>query len=271
MGLLSGVKSFLLEKFWLPIIDETVFYNPFNTAVYSGLFALTAAYIGYPVIKKLDIDLNKEFFLGIAPFVFLGGAARGLKDINAVNTIILETPFIYLLMFGTVIASIILSRKLESKTSYSYHKILSAIGTVILLISLSFYRVNNFPGFAMITATLGTTMILGYSILKLVKPGFLKPEFYIPIVSHYFDAGITGIALMFPRTGEKHVLARFFIDVFGSLKGMYIMKSLIIPPAVYYILKNVEGDEKIYYLFLISVLGIAIATRNLLTFITLSG
>ncbi|PSH02212.1 MAG: hypothetical protein BRC26_01710, partial [Nanohaloarchaea archaeon QH_8_44_6] len=72
-------------------------------------------------------------------------------------------------------------------------------------------------------------------------------------------------------TAEKHVLARFFIDTFGSLKGMFLMKTLVIVPAVYYILKNVEGDEKMYYLFLISVLGIAIATRNLLTFVTLSG
>jgi len=271
MGLLSGVKSFLLEKFWLPIIDETVFYNPVNTAVYSGLFALAAAYIGYPTIKKLDIELDREFFTGIAPFVFLGGAVRGLKDIDALNTIILETPFIYLLMFGIVVASIILSRKLESETSYSYYKILSAIGTVILLISLSFYSINNFSGFTMIVAALASTIILGYSILKLVKPDLVKPEFYIPVASHYFDAGVTGIALMFPRTVEKHVLARFFIDIFGSLKGMFLMKTLVIVPAVYYILKNVEGDEKMYYLFLISVLGIAIATRNLLTFVTLSG
>jgi uncharacterized membrane protein len=50
MSWLGGVKSFLLEKFWRPIIDESVFYNPFNTAVYSGLFALAAAYIGFPAL-----------------------------------------------------------------------------------------------------------------------------------------------------------------------------------------------------------------------------
>jgi hypothetical protein len=32
----------------------------------------------------------------------------------------------------------------------------------------------------------------------------------------------------------------------------------------------VEGDEKLYYLFLISVLGFAIGTRNILSFLTLS-
>ncbi|MFQ3275124.1 MAG: putative membrane protein, partial [Candidatus Nanohaloarchaea archaeon] len=71
-------------------------------------------------------------------------------------------------------------------------------------------------------------------------------------------------------TAEKHVLARLFIDIFGSLGGMFLMKTIIIVPAVYYIIQNVDGDEKMYYLFLISVLGFAIGTRNILSFITLS-
>lgn len=270
MSLFSGVKSFILEKFWLPIVDETVFYNPFNTALYSAVFALAAAYIGYPTIKKLNIDLNHEFFIGVAPFVFLGGSIRSLKDIEAFNTILLETPFIYFLMFGLVVASIIVSKKISKKTDLEYHKVLSGIGISILLLSLSFYSINNLTGLSMITAVMLLTGITGYGLLKLLKPELLKPEFYIPVFSHYFDAGVTGIALMFPGTAEKHVLAGYFIDVFGPLSGMYLMKTIVIVPAVYYIIKNVEGDEKMYYLFLISVLGFAIATRNLLSFITLS-
>ncbi|MFT4867492.1 MAG: putative membrane protein [Candidatus Nanohaloarchaea archaeon] len=270
MSLFSGVKSFLLQKFWLPIVDETVFYNPFNTAVYSAVFALAAAYIGYPTIKKLNIDLNREFFIGVAPFVFLGGSIRSLKDINALETILLETPFIYFLMFGLVVGSIVLSRKISSRTEKSYHRILSGIGIFLLLGSLSFYSINNFTGFTAIVAVLGVTAVAGYSLLKLFKPELLEPEFYIPIFSHYFDAAITGVALMFPGTAEKHVLARLFIDIFGSLGGMFLMKTIIIVPAVYYIIQNVDGDEKMYYLFLISVLGFAIGTRNILSFITLS-
>jgi uncharacterized membrane protein len=270
MSLFSGVKSFLFEKFWLPIVDETVFYNPFNTALYSAIFALAAAYIGYPTIKKLDLDLNREFFIGVAPFVFLGGAIRSLKDIDALNTVLLETPFIYFLMFGLVVGSIILAKKTAERTDLEYYRILSGVGLVLLLVSLSFFSINNFSGLVMIAAVIITTGIVGYSLLKILRPELLRPEFYIPVFSHYFDAGVTGVALMFPGTAEKHVLARFFIDIFGSITGMFLMKTLIIIPAVYYIMKNVEGDEKRYYLFLISVLGFAIATRNILSFITLS-
>ncbi|MFT4892267.1 MAG: putative membrane protein [Candidatus Nanohaloarchaea archaeon] len=270
MSLFSWVKSFLLEKFWTPIVNESVFYNPFNTAVYSAVFALAAAYIGYPTIKKLNIDLDREFFIGVAPFVFLGGSIRSLKDINAFDTILLETPFIYFLMFGLVVGAIIFSKKVGEKTDLKYYQTLSSVGLILLLGSLSFYSINNFSGFIMILTVMGLTSIAGYSILKLVRPELLKPQFYIPVFSHYFDAGVTGVALMFPGTAEKHVLARFFIDIFGSLSGMFIMKTLIIVPAVYYIIRNVEGDEKMYYLFLISVLGFAIGTRNILSFLTLS-
>lgn len=270
MSLFSGVKSFILEKFWRPVVDETVFYNPFNTAVYSVFFAVAAAYIGYPTIKKLGVDLDRNFFTGIAPFVFLGGAVRSLKDINVFSSIVLETPFIYFLMFGLTAGSVIVSKKIESWKNIPYHRTLFGTGISMLALSLSFYSVNNFTGLVMALAALLTVTVIFYGLLKFLKPELLAAGFYIPIVSHYFDATVTGIALMFPGTAEKHVLARLFIDIFGSLNGMLIMKTLVIVPSVYYINKNTGGDKKKYYLFLISVLGIAIGTRNLLSFVTLT-
>lgn len=270
MSLYTGVKSFLLEKFWTPVVDESVFYNPFNTALYSGLFAVAAAYIGYPVLKKLDVKLDRDFFKGIAPFIFLGGSVRSLKDIDAFQTILLETPFIYLVMFGLVVGSIALSKEISDKTDYGYSRILSVIGSVLLVLSLSFFSVQKVSGFAMILSALGVTAIILYSLLKLFRPDLLSYEFFIPVFSHYMDAAVTGVALLFPGTYEKHVLARFFIDQLGSIPGMYTMKTLVIVPAVIYIIRNVEGEEKLYYLFLITVLGVAISTRNLLSFISIS-
>ncbi|MFB6209630.1 MAG: DUF63 family protein [Candidatus Nanohaloarchaea archaeon] len=265
-----SVKRFLVEKFWNPIVNESVFYNPFNTAAYSLIFALAAAYIGYPLLKKLDISLDRRFFTGIAPFVFFGAALRSLKDINAVNTIALETPFIYILMFGFVALSIMFSRKLEDLRDIEYHKILGAIGTVSLLLLLPFYSINNMRGFAMIAMLSLGVILTGYLLLKSFRPSLLEYSFSIPVLAHYMDASVTSVALTFPSTAEKHVLARFFVDLMGPF-GMFVMKSLIIVPAVYYINENMEADEKRYYLFLIAVLGFAIATRNFLSFVTLSG
>lgn len=270
MGLFGGVKSFLVEKFWLPIVDESVYYNPFNTALYSMLFALAAAYIGFPALKKLNVDLDRQFFIGIAPFVFLAGALRSLKDIGAVNTVLLETPFIYLLMFGVVVVSIIASKKLAPKIGGNENRILLGIGSLLLLLTLPFYSISNLTGLTMIVGVMIVWIAALYTVLEVFIPRLLTPEFYIPVAAHYMDASVTSIALLFPGTAEKHVLARFFIDIFGPIPGMFLMKTLVIVPAVYYIRENAEGEKKLYYLFLIAVLGFAIATRNLLSFITLT-
>jgi len=76
--MLSAVKSFLVEKFWTPIVNESVYYNPFNTTVYALLFGIAALYVVYPVSKKLGIKFNREFFIGITPYILLGGASRDL-------------------------------------------------------------------------------------------------------------------------------------------------------------------------------------------------
>ncbi len=254
MGLFGGVKSFLVEKFWLPIVDESVYYNPFNTALYSMLFAVAAAYIGFPALKKLDVDLDRQFFTGIAPFVFLAGALRSLKDIEAVNTILLETPFIYLLMFGVVVASIFAAKKLAPRMGRDENKLLLGIGSILLLLILPFYSISNLTGLAMILGVTITWVAALYTVLKIFVPRLLTPEFYIPVATHYMDASVTSVALLFPGTAEKHVLAQFFIDLLGPIIGMFLMKTLVIVPAVYYIRREAEGEKKLYYLFLIAVL-----------------
>ena len=270
MGLSGEIKSFLLEKFWRPIADESVFYNPFNTAFYSALFALAAAYIALPALKKLGVELDRDFFVGMAPFVFLGGAVRSLKDVDAIDTILLETPFIYLLMFCLTFAAIYLCREIAKRTRWNSHQILFIIGAVMLTATLPFFSINNLQGLLIVAATTAAWIAGLYIFLKAFKPELLKPEFYIPVGAHYMDASVTSVALLFPGTAEKHVLARFFIDTLGPFKGMFLMKTLIIVPAVYYIIQDTEGEKKRYYLFLISLLGFAIATRNLLSFLTLS-
>lgn len=270
MALSGEVKSFLVEKFWRPIVDESVFYNPFNTAVYSALFAVAAAYIGFPALKKLDIDLDRQFFTGIAPFVFLGGAARSLKDVDAFNTVLLETPFIYVMMFAVVLLTLFASRKVAARTDLEYHQLMLGTGAVLLALSLPFYSIGNAFGLGLTAATTLSWAVILYSTLKVFRPELLKPWFYIPVGAHYMDASVTAVALLFPGTAEKHVLARFFIDQLGPFAGMFLMKTLVIVPAVYYIDREAEGEKRLYYLFLVALLGFAIATRNLLSFVTLT-
>jgi len=263
--MLSGVKSFLVEKFWTPIVNESVYYNPFNTTVYALIFGIAALYIVYPVSKKLNISFNREFFLGVTPYIFLGGAARSLKDVNAINTVLLETPFIYLVMFFFTFGALFGSKKLAEHQDMKYHKIFFSIGGVALLTAFSLYNISNLEALTYFLGVMATWTIPSYLLLKLIKPEFLSYSFTVPIVAHYFDASTTVSSLAFGGA-EKHVLAQFFIANFGSV-GMFMMKTSVIVPIVYYINKNIEGEEKNYYIFLIALLGVALGTRNLLSLI----
>lgn len=267
MGAFAGIKNFVIEKFWVPVTDQTVFYNPFNTAVYAALFAAAAAYLGWPTLKKLNITLNREFFIGIAPYAFVGGALRSLEDIGVVGPPLFVTPFIYVVIFGLIAGMIWVSLQVARRTEVEYHRFLAGSGILILLALLSFHSPNNASAVVEFFFVMAAWAVPGYFLLNLFKPELATYSFGIPVAAHLYDATTTYVALGYGAQ-EKHVLADFFIQSMGPT-GMFVMKSLIVIPAVYYINENVEGQEKLYYLFLISILGIGIATRNILSLVTL--
>ena len=260
--MLDPVKNFLFEKFWLPILDESVYYNPYNTAVYAILFGLLIIYVVRPAIKKIDIEVDKNFVLGFTPFIVFGGALRTLKDIDAVNTIFLETPFIYLLLFGTGLSLLYTSKKLEQRTEVSYHRILAASGVILTVLTLPLFQIRQPLAMILFLGITTLWITVGYLSLRYVKPEFMRWDFTLPVSAHYLDATSTLTALQF-GADEKHVLGRIFIDIFGN-GGMFILKSLVIIPVVVYIVRNFEGEEKTFYIFIITLLGLGIATRNIL-------
>jgi uncharacterized membrane protein len=266
MSLFAGIKSFLIEKFWQPVTNESVFYNPFNTALYAAIFAIAAAYIGRPLLEKLDVDLNREFFIGITPYIFLGGAARSLKDQNILNTVLLETPFIYIVMFSVVIGVLLASRLIDRYTDLEYYKVFSGAGLLLLLGTLSLYSWNNLTGFIQV-AGIYTVIVAGfYGGLKAFKEEYANEMFFLPIAGHYLDGVSSFVAIGSFGAKEKHVLGRIFIDLIGPA-GMLVMKTLIIVPVVYIIYNDFEGDDRRYYLFLVAVLGFALGTRNLISLV----
>ncbi|MFB6241945.1 MAG: DUF63 family protein [Candidatus Nanosalina sp.] len=256
------VKNFLLEKFWVPIVNESVYYNPYNTIAYAAIFGALTVYVIYPLIQKMDIEIDKEFIKGFIPFIMFGGALRALKDINAVNSLILVTPFIYIVLITAGLASLIVSREIEKQKGIGYHKTLSSIGFLLLAVSLSFYSIKNFQAILLEGTLILIWSSIGFLILKAFKPELLKFEFTAPVAAHYLDASSTFTALSF-GANEKHVIGRIFIDLMGPT-GMFVMKTMVIVPASYYLVEEFEGEEKMFYIFLITALGLGIAMRNTL-------
>lgn len=260
MGIFSAVKSFVLEKFWQPATGEAASYNLFNTSFYAAGFAIAAAYIGLPALKKLEVSLDRRFFLSVTPFILMGSAIRVLEDRALVDSFLLVTPFIYVLMFFTTAGILAVTRK---RYGERYHRMFGAVGLAGFLLTAGLYGFSNWVAIAVTLAVFLLSTGSGYLLLKLSRPELAGYGFGIPVAAHYWDASSSVVALLYGGS-EKHLLAQFFVDTMG-LPGMFVMKTLVVVPAVYYLYTETEGEKRKYYLFLVALLGLALGTRNLLS------
>ncbi len=263
MSVFSGVKRFLLENLWYPVQGKAAGYNIFNTSLYALLFAVGAAYIGYPLLKKLDIRLDREFFISVTPYILLGSSIRVLEDLQIVDTFLLVTPFIYVWMFLLTAAVLAATRHFYGE---EYHRVFGGAGLVMLLPVLMLY---NSVTWMPLVQVLGLFLVSAgalYTITKELRPELATYSFLVPVAAHYWDASTSFVALSHGAS-EKHVLAQFFVNNLGP-GGMFVMKTLLIVPVTYYIVDEFEGERKRYYLLLVALLGIALGTRNILSLIT---
>lgn len=264
--MLGAIKSFLYEYYWLPIIDESVYYNPINTITYALLFGGIAVYLIPWFFEKLEISFDRDLVISLAPFVFLGGVTRSLKDGGYLDTILLETPFIYLVLIGFALSTLFAAKKISDRSDIKYSHITAAIGILALALVLSIFEITFLPGLSWFIIITGIALAIIYVLLKIVKPEMNWQTHVIPIFAHFWDASSTYIVLNYGGA-EKHVLADYFVQLMGP-KGMFLMKGLVIFPAVLYINEEFEGEERNYYLFLVAMLGFALGTRNIISLIT---
>jgi uncharacterized membrane protein len=260
MGIFSAVKSFVLEKFWAPATGQGASYNIFNTSLYAVGFAAAAAYLGFPALKKMEVEVDRRFFMGITPYILLGAAIRVLEDRALVESVLLVTPFIYFLMFFVTVGLLAATRKFWGE---DYHRPLAAIGSAGFLATVSLYAFSNLAALPLTLTVFAVTTGVGYLAVKQFRPELAVPAFVLPVAAHYWDAASSVVAL-FHGGAEKHVLAQFFVDTMG-LPGMFVMKTLVIVPVVYLLDRDMEGERRLYYLFLVALLGLALGTRNLLS------
>lgn len=239
--------------FWEPLLAGT--YNSYNTVLYAILFGALALYVVYPGVKKLGLEFDREFFMAVAPYVFLAGVIGALGS----NWGMYSPPMVFSAVLAGLGAILVLSKQLENRTGIGYYMPVMFAGLALLGVALTRFSFN--PG--ILDVFLPVTFawaVVGYAVLKTFQPNLLRLEFVLPVAAHYLDASTTVAVLSMGGT-ENQVLAGYFVSMLGPY-GIFVLKTLVIVPLVYYIEKSFRGEEKNYYLFLIAALGFAIATRN---------
>ncbi|MFH0923081.1 MAG: DUF63 family protein [Candidatus Micrarchaeota archaeon] len=264
------MTDWIAEYFVNPLANTNDFapYNVVNTLVFAVL-ALFAAYLIYSGLQKFKIKIDSKFFRAIMPFVFFGAFVRVLEDSGVLPRSVealgwtfypFVTPYIYVLTFLVVIASMAIAKK-TSKTSEGFSCNLFAIGAALALFAMLCLFVltdkRNFVALAEIAA-FAAIPALAYAIWQKRATYREKTLF----VSQALDGSATFVGVALFGYSEQHLLGNA-IFALGTPLLFYAIKMLFAIVAIELIRREKLGDEeKTYLLLLITIFGLAPGIRD---------
>jgi len=251
-----------------PIIHDTS-YNPVDTATWAVILGL--AVLGLVrLFKHLDIEMDERLILYTLPFVLAGSSLRVIEDAGLVSppaSYLLITPLIFFVVFFVTAGCLLLTRMLLGARFYRAY---AAIGLLWTMLNVAFITNAGFENLWVMPAVflLGTTIT---SVILLVRRyltwlKFLDDKFNLMIIyAHMLDASSTYIGVDWFSYYEKHVVPTFMINLTGSSSIMYLLKLLVLLPALSIIDRSIEDPSlrNLTKLTLIT-LGLAPAARNAL-------
>lgn len=275
------------QTYFIDPIRFNTGYNIVNTAAYAIIF-IALVFVVYKLLRMLKINIDKNFFIAITPYIALGAILRAWEDLiettqaipqifssfvlvdayGTARNLLLITPLIYIFMFLLALSALLLSKLLERHAKIPYHKTWLVVGIVMCLLGASQLQLNSmFALFAMLGIfSIWALVIAGSRIafkdFEIVKKTLTK-ENTLLLLAHIFDATTTFVALQFFPYFEQHVLAGFFISILGPI-GIYILKLPVVTAVLYYIDKEVEGEKRNFIKIAILILGLGPGLRNFL-------
>lgn len=257
--MLRGIINFALEKLYHPLFGSSIHLNPLNTLLYSALLVLSTMLL-ISWINESDFSIDRNFFLSSTPLMVLIGSLLGLSSSGSTGLMAFRSPYIYFLATLSAASIVATSLELEKRDIFSLNSSIFSLSLagVVVITAISMPDLRNFIELVLIAFSWS---IPGYILLSRLAPELSKLEFFYPIFAHYLDATTTFVSVG-SGLREKMFVGKYFINIFGPA-GIFVLKTLVILPLVYYLFKNLEGDEKLYYLYFITALGVVISSRNL--------
>ncbi len=256
--------GFFEDYFIRPTLEHTG-YNMVNTIAYA-IILIVALFAIYKILVKTGIKLDRNLWLSLLPFVFLGGALRALQDINffgflGVYHALFVTPMIYIIIFLLAFAGILVSK-------YVWKSFLKYFGIVLAVISAVLVVINakNPIAFAMILAlaAIGYSIlyiVLKYSRIKLIgKWGSYNSQI---IAAHLLDASAAFVAVsVVGGYSESGIFTGF---LFTQIPGWLFIpiKAGIVLLALHFVDKDSKGSMNWLLKFAILTLGMGPGLHNL--------
>lgn len=268
-----------LDTFFVHPLVQGTGYNIVNTATFA-IILIVAAFGVFRLLKKMEIKIDRNFLIGVIPFVAMGGILRALEDLSeatgATRNFLLVSPLIYVTIFLTALVLLLVSKLAErkSKNRISYYKAWFALGAIMdvyFLSQLRFASAFAFLAVLMITALwVALFVVAKFAARKKFArlDRFLTGENMFIILVHMFDATTTFVALQYLGYFEQHVLPGFLIGTLGAW-SMFLLKIIVVPVVLYFFDKEMKGEmeKRTFLKLVVLILGLGPGLRNWLRMI----
>jgi uncharacterized membrane protein len=282
------MSDFFQTYFVEPIIYNTG-YNVVNTTAYA-LMLVAAVIAVFKLLKKLDVCIDKHFFIGITPFIALGGILRAWEDLlessgataqflpflqgfilvdaaGVPRNLLLISPLVYITVFAVSLAALMVALAVQKGWKIHFYKVWFSVGSVIVLLTVSQLSFVNLATMLLMLAIASAWALAFFAAARNIKTigKFFTHENHFIMSVHMFDASTTFVALQFFPYFEQHVLPGFLISVFGPA-AMFALKLVVVSLVLYYLDKDFSEDrqKKNFIKIVILILGLGPGLRNFL-------
>ena len=277
----------MFEEFfnWVAGLESSGYTIPM-TILYA-LLVILGLYILYRWIKHNKVPINTAFVLSSCIYVILGGLLHVLDDMVVKGVPVIEypwrllftTPQVYVLVmiFGLIV--LFVSFQLEKKKIIlTYIRPFSICGIAACLAVLGIliwfgatYTTFDFGVIAIVVGMAAGATALLWAFLRFVcRWKYVSHPVYLALIgSHFLDSSATGFALdLHPKQYfEQHVLGDWLINLTGTGYSMFLLKLVVLIPAIWVLEKfrRQEGFELLWYLiiFVMIVVGLGPGIRDL--------
>jgi uncharacterized membrane protein len=262
-----------INKYYLLPIKFNEGYNFVNSITYA-LIAVGILYVIYKGMEKANIKANFKFFIGLFPFIVLGSSIRAFVDhsLYAYNFWTVS-PGIYLLIAGIFATCFAIGLIIQKFRNIEFWKTMFGAGLLLNITNFASVatklKFENLPyGALIVFLAVITTLALYLAFKKLNWSWATKKISFLPFIAHMLDASATFVAVDFLGAVEEHPLPVAATSFFGTAAVMYLLKLIVLIPAVWLINKEIQNKNFRNYLFIaIATLGFAEGMRDLLTMI----
>lgn len=231
------------------MLNHVVVYDVVLGAYLIGLAKL---YADRDLLAKFSSNY-RYLSVTFTPYLVLTGMASASFSLG-----LSPNKILILVLAAFTSLSILLDRMAAKKAFISGFSL--GVGSLFLAFLFSEISLEFLAALEVLGIALAFTLPVIISLYLMEKDVLISSLLF----THFLDASSTVIAI---RKGleESRILARLFIEVFGSY-GVFLMKFLVFLPVTYYLDRRIrEGEKKDVYSLLfwaITAYGFVLAVRN---------